>query len=209
MLQRNTLVLRREIELVADPSWTDVVSTVAVTLQTVAILAALIYARSQLVESRNMREASDRPFVVVDFDPDILEGFIYLIVSNQGRSLARDVRFTFDPPLRSTFDDTGYGVAFMAMFDSGLPTLSPGRTTSVLFDAVRDRFNSDDTYPDTYTVTIKYRGEGARQYSESLLLDLAAYKNRLSITRRTVHDIHGEIEKLRKVIEKAIADGPS
>jgi len=73
----------------------------------------------------------------------------------------------------------------------------------------RDRFNSDDTYPDTYTVTIKYRGEGARQYSESLLLDLAAYKNRLSITRRTVHDIHGEIEKLRKVIEKAIADGPS
>ena len=154
-----------------------------------------------------MREAADRPFVVVDFDPDILEGFIYLVVSNQGRTIARDVRFTFDPPLSSTFDDTGYGAAFMAMFSSGLPTLSPGRRITVLFDAVRQRFNSDDTLPDTYTATITYQGEASRQYSDALLLDLAAYKNRLSVTRHTVHDIYGVLEKIRKLLDKAVGKG--
>ena len=56
----------------------------------------------QVRQGKQLREDETRPFVVVDFDVFSHREFIFLTVTNMGKTLARNVRLQFDPPLRSS-----------------------------------------------------------------------------------------------------------
>lgn len=188
------------------PLWTDVAVAVAAAAQTLVVIGALIYARGQLTEARLVREAQDRPFVIVDFDGERLDHFLFIDVSNQGRTTAHDVKFEFDPPLATTMDDLGYGVAHMTMFTEGLSMLAPGRRISALFDHAPDRKGTD--LPQRHAVRVMYRGESDRKgrrrsYTDEMVLDVGTYWNRLSVTQHTVHDVHAELERIRKLLERS------
>lgn len=158
---------------------------------------------AQLDEAASAREAIERPFVVVDLDGERLHGFVFVEVCNQGRTMARDVRFKFNPPLASTFDDTGYGVTTMKMFTQGIPMLTPGRRISALFDSAPHREQAK--LPDVYTAEVSYTGEPdgngvARQYEDTIVLDLAVLKNRLSVGQQGLHEIGKHLEELAKTV---------
>lgn len=180
----------------SDVTTTDVLQTVFVGLQLVVLTAAAIFARRQLVEAKELREAQTRPFVVIDLDSSVPTVFD-LVVKNIGPTLARDVRFRFSPPIRSTDDDLDPNK--IKMFRDGISTLAPDKEMRALFESGPARHESE--LPDTYKVTVAYTDQtGKRNYSEKIDLDLGLYWERLTVSRRGLHDIHTQLEKIAKEV---------
>lgn len=83
-----------------DPTTTtEVLQTLFIGLQLLVLTAAAVFGRHQLNEAKDLREAQTRPFVVIDLGSSAHTLFD-LVVKNIGPTLARDVRFEFDPPIR-------------------------------------------------------------------------------------------------------------
>lgn len=87
-------------------------------------LLAVIYAALQVREAKRAREAQTQPFVVVSLQPSPVANFIIeLVVENIGSTLARDVSFRFDPPLKSSLDDSRLEDSYL--IQHGIPTMPP------------------------------------------------------------------------------------
>jgi hypothetical protein len=83
--------------------------------QLVVLVAAALYARAQVQQVRaqvqeardlreaeaRRREAEARPYVVMDFEPEV-PPLLYLVVTNLGRTMPSNVRFAVDPPFQSS-----------------------------------------------------------------------------------------------------------
>ncbi len=177
-------------------AWASVVTT--------AILAiGAFFAGRQVKEARRLRDARFRPFVVVDFDIATHPPFIYLVISNLGSVMARDIAFGFDPELSSSLDERPIEgapprLADLELFRRGLPTLPPGKRISVLFDSWIQRGDR----PDAYSVKVTYGGEGSRRYEEKIRLDLAPFRYLRRIERRDLDDIHRELERIRRELRR-------
>jgi hypothetical protein len=79
--------------------WTDRLSAISAAVTAAVILAAGLIAWWQASETRRLRKAQVRPFVVADFDALSEAPLIYLVISNIGSTLARNVRFEFRQPI--------------------------------------------------------------------------------------------------------------
>lgn len=180
-------------------TWTDVAQIGLVAAQLVVLIAAAIFAWRQVREARELREEQNRPFVVVDFDCE--QGYMmYLEVVNMGTSLARDVRIKIDPPLESAID---IDVGKLKMLNEGIATLAPGKKYRTFFDMGFRRAEAERDYTMNHTVRVRYKDEkGKRSFDEMLNLDMDQYINMNTVTRHGLHDIHKELEKTRKVLEK-------
>jgi hypothetical protein len=180
-------------------TWTDEWQVYLVAAQLVVLIAAAIFAWRQVKEARELREEQNRPFVVVDFD---VEGgyMVYLEVVNMGTSLARDVRIEIDPPLESAIDiDMGK----LKMLSDGIATLAPGKKYRTFFDMSFRRNEDRPDLPMNHIARVRYWDEKRkRQFDETLNLDLDQYMHINTVTRHGLHDIHKELEKMRKVFEK-------
>lgn len=188
------------LELVdaADPNSTDILQVVFVGLQLVVLVAAAIFARRQLNEAKQLREEQTRPFVVLDLESEE-PPFFFLAVKNIGTTMARDVRFEFDPPAESTIDHAN--LDNLKMFREGISTLPPGKEIKTLFDSAIQRHPAQ--LPEVYDVRVRYTDQERRkQYSETMDLDFGLYWGRLSITRRGIHHVHEELQRMRKEMKK-------
>lgn len=182
-----------------DPTTTtEVLQTVFVGLQLLVLAAAAVFGRRQLNEAKELREAQTRPFVVIDLGSSAHTLFD-LVVKNIGSTLARDVRFEFNPPIRSTDDDLDPNK--LKMFREGISTLAPGKEIRTLFEKGPARHESD--LPDTYEVTVSYIDQtGKRNYEEKIDLDFGLYWESLTVRRRDVHDLHKQLETIAKEIRR-------
>lgn len=167
----------------------------------VLVLAAFVAWR-QVAEARQLREEQARPFVVVDFEIDH-DGLIYVVVSNLGRTMARDVRLTFNPEPSTSLDkeddpdDPPFREA--KMLKEGIPSLAPGKRIPAMFDYGMNRAKTKDRYPDVYEVTVEYEDSAGRRLPpETNVLDLGIYWNILRIGGKDVGDIHKSLETIGK-----------
>ena len=117
-----------------------------------------LFAWRQVREAPKLREEQARPFVIVDFEPGFL---VYLTVENLGRTMARDVRISFDKPLISTFRDRRQ-LDESPLFREPIPALPPGKKISVLFDQFTERMKAQ--LPLTYDVEVRYRGPTGKEW---------------------------------------------
>jgi hypothetical protein len=180
-------------------TWTEVAQVGLVAAQLVVLIVAAIFAWRQVKEARELREEQNRPFVVVDFDVE--EGYmIYLEVVNMGTSLARDVRIEIDPALESAID---IDISKLKMLNEGIATLAPGKKYRTFFDMSFRRNEDRPDLPMNYTARVRCSDEKRKRcYDETLNLDLDQYMHINTVTRHGLHDIHGQLEKIRKVFEK-------
>lgn len=177
---------------------TEILQTAFIGLQLLVLIAAAFFGRRQLNEAKELREAQTRPFVVIDLGSSA-HSLFDLVVKNIGPTLAREVRFEFDPPIRSTDDDLDPNK--IKMFREGISTLAPGKEIRTLFEKGPDRHESD--LPDTYEVTVSYTDQsGKRSYEEKVDLDFGLYWDRLTVSRRDVHDLYKQLETIAKEIGK-------
>jgi hypothetical protein len=159
------------------------------------LLTAAVLAWRQVKEAARLRRERSRPFVLIDFHA--WSTIIEIRITNIGATIAREVRFKFDPPLASTRDNQPpCPLRELNVFKHGIPSLAPGKEIKLFFDQFPARVGAD--LPMTYDVEVSYRDHAGEDYSEPIVLDLAMYVGTGGITRYGVHDIYKEI--------KAIAD---
>jgi hypothetical protein len=178
----------------------------AAAVQTAIVGAAAIFAYRQVREAQLTREDQARPFVIVDFDMSE-PPLIYLTITNIGKTIARRVRIQTDPPLASsldTNDELGY-VAKLRLFSDEIPSMAPGKPIRLLFDSFPQR--EQGKLDDLYRVTVTYEGERGRTWAEELVLDLGIYRNVQYVRRNTIHDVHGQLEKIAREVRRWTASG--
>jgi hypothetical protein len=170
--------------------------TVLIAIQTLVFAATALFAWHQVREARRLREESNRPFVVMDFEPYESDAVI-LNISNVGNSLARNVRFKFTPQMESQILDD---FPRMKMFREGIATLAPGKTILVLFDSAVERQAS--ALPDRHIAEISYQDQQLRrQFVEEVELDLGIYWDLATVARKDLHDVHARLEEIQRIFD--------
>lgn len=171
-------------------------SALVAALTLVVYVFLLAYAMKQVAEARRSREEQSRPFVIVDFEPGWAT---FIVVENIGRTAAREVTMSFDPPLSATVAPPWAWEASTA-FTSGIPLLPPGRRLRVFFDALTPRF--DAGLPMTYNVKLTYKGPpGIRKaFEDQYVLDLNIYRGG-SPPEDGLPEIAKHLKDLREVLK--------
>jgi hypothetical protein len=153
-----------------------------------------------------LRLEQNRPFVVIDFEREEATRGILLRISNIGNSLARDVRFDFDPPLEATWSHVPFNE--LKMFSDGIPTLAPGKVIQTLFDISVQCFPRREELPDVYEARVRYTDDsGKRSFDERMILDLGIYWNLTFAERHGLHDVHRRLEEMVALLKKWTASG--
>lgn len=171
----------------------------------VLVVAALLAGRqvrgirAQVDEARELRLAQARPFVVVDFELE-RPPFMYLVIANLGKTMARNVRIDVDPPLASSQDARWpVPLAALKLFAERIPSLAPGKRHVTFFDSLKDRKQFD--LPDSYQVRLSYEWDGGDPITDEQRLDLDLYHNTVPVQRKTIHDVSTELEQIRRRLE--------
>jgi hypothetical protein len=138
---------------------------------------------------------------VVDFEREEATRAILLRITNIGKSMARDVRFEFSPPLESSWSHVPFNE--LKMFSDGIPTLAPGKVIQTLFDVSVQRFPRRHELPDVYEARIQYTDDtGKRPFDERMNLDLGVYWNLTFVERHGIHDVHARLKEIRDIFKK-------
>jgi hypothetical protein len=182
-----------------DPS-SGQIEAAAAAAQALLLVGALVYSHFQVREARDLREATERPFVVVELDVMRIPGISHIVITNFGKSIARNVRFEIEPPL-----DNARGDPPSSVLTNGIPSLAPGREIVCVHDFLLDRH--DKGLAERHEVTVRYEGEPhrsgkPRSYSDSMILDLQQWSEHEYIDRKTIHHVATELEKVRKELHK-------
>lgn len=160
------------------PSWIAAVGGIG-TLAIALFAACLAY--HQLELARKLREEKARPFVIVDFEMSPGPGapFVDLVIRNIGETLARDVKITFAPPLKSTlYVRPRYGSAASIddtwIISKGIPSMPPGREYRILFDNMADRYEQP-SMDRKYGVTVELSSSRGTEEALTQVLDLNVF----------------------------------
>jgi hypothetical protein len=171
-------------------------------LQLLALIAAAIVAWWQVKEARRVREAQAQPFVIVDLEVERGDE-IYLVISNIGGTIARDVRLKFDPELRSSLDSMP-GLTpprELKPLRDVIPNLPPGKRIAVLFDIFHQRDPAQ--FPDLYNVKARFYAAALKRHvDDDSVIDLGVYRDAIPESRRDVHDVHERLNELVGEIRK-------
>ena len=179
-------------------NWTEVVGVCILGAQLLVLLGAAGVAWSQAQEARRLREDQNRPFVVIDVD-FVGSSELFLFVRNLGTSLARDVRITIEPPLKSSIEDIS--VAKFKMLKDGITTLAPGKELRTFFD--QGFMRHDSGLPLVYAATITYSDDRhQRNFSESMEIDMEQYTYLQFADRKDLDDVHTQLAEINKALAK-------
>lgn len=164
-------------------------------------LLAVIYAALQVREARKAREAQSQPFVVVSLEPSRVANFIIeLVVENIGSTLARDVSFKFDPPLKSSLDDSEL-LEDSYLVKEGVPTMPPRMRLARVFDSAIQRQKTGDL-PWRFNVEVRFSDHrGKQQDPLRYVLDLEPYRSGTFLTERGIHHAAESLDEIRKVLK--------
>jgi hypothetical protein len=188
----------------------------AAATQTIIVAVAAGFAYRQVREAQRTREEQSRPFVVVDLDISD-PPMVFLTVSNLGRTIARRVRIEFNPPLARSLDnraptkeekEAGRPLPSLVPFEvftEEIPSIAPGKVIRTLFDSMMEERRED--LPESYRVTVRYEDERGASHTEEMPLGFGGYKNLEYIRRHTIHDVHGQLEKIAREVRRWSASG--
>ena len=177
--------------------WPDTASWVAAasTLLTLAVaVVAAFYAKSQVDHARNERRDRDRPFVTVSIQPShsIVAN---IVIKNEGATLAKDVRLSFDPAWESS-DPKRTKIRDSKIFREGIPNLVPGQEIRIFADMFPDRYKTD--LPTSYRVEVGCEGPGRARYDETYTLDFDVFHGYSTATLYSIHDVAYALQKMNQ-----------
>lgn len=166
---------------------------------------AIAHRQEDAAASLALRTQEAQPAVVIDVvsNRTVSHGFLDLEVTNTGPTTARDVRFSFAPPLTSSTDEVveeRYRIANTSLLKDGLLTLVPGRSITRSFDFLPNRDAAK--HADRYEVHVTYLGIDATPLSGNFVIDLATQRSLMSVTTLGVHHLVKEVQKLREQLSR-------
>lgn len=150
-------------------------------------------ASETVAEMQRARIEALAPRVLVYFSsPD--SHLANIVIENLGQSTATDVRLTFVPPLVSSLQPSD-----LSFFST--PKVLPPRFRLVhLFDSWPQYFGKK--LPERYDVTVTYRrADTGQEVTDQQMLDAGGFAHLHFTTRKDVHDLVAECEKLRTMLD--------
>jgi len=188
------------------------IDTVLAVVQIATLIALILYViktwqiasasnKSTIVSEKilkEMKESRDQeiaPYVVIYFDIPYGAHWIYLVVKNLGKSVAKDVKLEFQPSLRNS---EGAKINDIPLITQGIRSIPPGYEIRTFFDSAISYFNKTEL-PLTYKVKVSYSG-GLRLDTRTTeqVMDLFAFKELSFLDEKGVQDLTTEVEKLCK-----------
>lgn len=155
----------------------------------------------QAQREQRLREEQARPFVVVDCEPNPVSGnIIDIVFENVGKTLAKNVRFSFDPPLKSSQDGRGgYVFEKSVLLSDGIPAMPPGKRVVALFDVSHERVNTE--LPMAYAVRVDLQDfQGRDQETLEYVMDLNFRYGLRRVESKTIHDVAKSLESIERHI---------
>jgi hypothetical protein len=145
-----------------------------------------------LKEMRESRDQEVAPYVVAYFDIPYGMPLIYLIVRNAGKSVAKDVKLEFQPPLKNS---KGEAINDIPFIKEGIGSIPPEYEIKTFFDSAISYFEKKEL-PLTYTVKVSYSG-GLQPDTRNTeqIMDLSAFKS-VYINVKGMHELVKEVETL-------------
>lgn len=142
------------------------------------------------------REAA-QPYVWADVRGSDHTGFLLeVMVGNSGDTVATDVEVTFDPPLpvaRQMADRDGSTSRALERLESGLRSLSPGKTLSWTLGTGADLLESTGAQP--HTVTIDAQGPFGPLPTLEYVVDLSDFRESADRPSGSLHLLTRAVEK--------------
>ncbi|MFD5657062.1 hypothetical protein [Streptomyces hirsutus] len=188
-------------------------TTIALLALIISVLTAVgtfVYTHQQMKAAKRANELTERaqqeqvqPYVIADIRERVPGSqLLVFVIENTGPTMARDVRLTVDPPLRSTLGEETE-VTLNAAVTRSIPVLPPGRRLLFLMDVGHKLFSSD--LPRQYTVVVNATGPFDAVEPLTYIIDLEVLKNSL-LNRESLewstHVLAEEAKKSRKAHEK-------
>jgi hypothetical protein len=130
---------------------------------------------------------------------------IDFVVANVGKSVAPDIKFTFEPTLS---DMSGPHASFQAptwvAFDSGIPTLAPGQQLSCLWAQSTIVLADATAVAKRHTVTIQYSGDSPAKgpFSDPYVLDVGSFRDLMRLAAKTLEDEVRALESIRDILKR-------
>lgn len=161
--------------------------------------AAVWFARGQVNEAKQLRRDQTQPFVVVDIAPNPSVSWVVdFTVKNIGLTLARNVRFTFDPELESSQER--YQIKDSLLFKQGVPSLPPGKELRFMLDIGHERYEAK--LPNVYKVRVTCDDARGRPVEAlEYVCDLDLYMSLSQAGVHNIHDLTNEVAKIRKTLD--------
>lgn len=180
-------------------------------LTLVYVLATLIIVGIMVHGNKLNRKATEtavelerqrsRPVVILEF---IRESVVWTLrVKNAGLSVARNITFSVSPEPKMCFGGENAlpkdkSERRLPLFESGLPSLAPGgEITTALGTLARMKESLGGL---RFHGNIAYTDEGGTAYASPVDIDLGVYESLTYLSRKGLHEIGTEIEKLQKEI---------
>ena len=150
----------------------------------------------EMVEDRDQQIA---PYVVVFFDHQTDSPIFDLVIKNTGRTAARDVEVTFEPPLQTSLKN--YDIDQLAFIHQPIPTLPPDYEIRASVDVIDNALKSE-TLPKQYRVKVFYCGgiKSDRREAE-YILDLNVFEGILETHTRSMTDLTKAVEKISDTLD--------
>lgn len=105
-----------------------------------------------VLEMREQRDAEIAPYVVAYLDEQgPINGILSLVIKNTGKTVAKNVKVIFDPPLQTRFPD----LLEWVLPPDGIPSIPPGYEIRTTLDSF---VTYKETGPMKFTVTVTYFG---------------------------------------------------
>lgn len=180
-----------------------VVKTAEVAKETKKSARAMEKSIEEMVADRDQEFA---PYIIVYFDAQTDSPIFDLVVKNTGKSIADNIKITFDPPLQTSLKN--YDISKLSFIHQAIPAMPPGYELRSAFDRLETRLISE-SLPKLYKVQVSYFG-GLNQKLRRLeyVLDINTFQGILdthassfSDLNHTLEDIPVKLDALKRVVE--------
>ncbi len=190
----------------------DAVDYVLALVQVLTLIALITYVwktwqmasatRESVDEMRATRDEESRPYVLLFAERNAVTSLFFdITLRNFGRTAARDVRLSFDPPLQASRPDSIERCTFL---NEGVSLLPPGSNFRTFFDSSMDYFKEDR--PLRYTVHLRYWDvKKAVSYDETIVLNLDQFRGMTWIGEKNLGTVAKELEKTNEHLKKLVS----
>jgi hypothetical protein len=148
-----------------------------------------------LEEMKTSRLQEIAPQVVIYIDMPYNNDFVmYLVVKNTGKTIAKDIKFLFEPTLMTGFGETPKEMS-TRFLKEGISSLAPEQEIRTTFDVISDY--PENELPMSYKVQVDYASDlQSERISSEHIIDLTMFKQVSVLSKKTEQDFFTAVEHI-------------
>ncbi|WP_141415244.1 hypothetical protein [Caenispirillum bisanense] len=192
-------------------SWVSAAATLAIAILTFILAKETWNLRiSQMQQVEQIRKDSIRPSVELYFLPSpVAFQFINVHVENNGRGVARSIKFTFRPEGKESFTPAELDVIShlenINMLKSGLSSLGSGKSRSSFVFSFLDlsKVHKDKMFEVHFSVSLSFEDADGIAYISESIIDFSEY---IGVTEigggDPTYQLFQETKKIREILQR-------